>query len=213
MMTTRVSEARRALRFDAGSLALNLAATLGRRGSGGDAVIERLEGDADLAQWCAGVGLAVDPSVDRQVLLGELRDLREQVYEVASRTLAGEAATRATLAQLNHRARHPLPPARFVLDAPVDQTRTIVEQPTMDLPQIASMIVRDLLDLVADDRRRSRLRACEGADCRMLFELPPGARDRRWCSMSRCGNRAKAARHRAHPNPRRDDLKEGNAHD
>lgn len=195
MTTTRMSIARRELRFDAGSPALNLAATLGRRGSGGDSVIERLAGPADLARWCAGVGLTLDPAVDMDALLDEMRELREQVYAVASQVLLGKAAASDTLVLLNRHAAHPVPAAQFALvdcaDAPVT-----VQEPHLDVPQVVSSIVRDLLELVGSDRRRSRLRACDADDCRMLFELPPGTRERRWCSMSRCGNRAKAARHR-----------------
>ncbi len=42
-----------------------------------------------------------------------------------------------------------------------------------------------------------RLRICANDDCRWVFrDYSPAAR-RKWCDMSSCGNRAKAARHRA----------------
>jgi predicted RNA-binding Zn ribbon-like protein len=40
-----------------------------------------------------------------------------------------------------------------------------------------------------------RVRACADADCRWLFLDRSRNRSRRWCSMSDCGNRAKARRH------------------
>ena len=42
-----------------------------------------------------------------------------------------------------------------------------------------------------------RLRTCDNHGCRWLFidQSPTGRR--RWCDMASCGNRAKAARHRA----------------
>ncbi|MBN9118674.1 MAG: ABATE domain-containing protein [Planctomycetes bacterium] len=41
------------------------------------------------------------------------------------------------------------------------------------------------------------IRACEGHVCTLLFLDQTKARGRRWCSMAVCGNRAKAAAHRA----------------
>jgi predicted RNA-binding Zn ribbon-like protein len=41
------------------------------------------------------------------------------------------------------------------------------------------------------------IRACEGHDCTLMFLDRTKAHARRWCSMALCGNRAKAAAHRA----------------
>jgi predicted RNA-binding Zn ribbon-like protein len=41
------------------------------------------------------------------------------------------------------------------------------------------------------------IRACEGSVCSLLFLDRTKAHGRRWCSMGVCGNRAKAAAHRA----------------
>jgi predicted RNA-binding Zn ribbon-like protein len=41
------------------------------------------------------------------------------------------------------------------------------------------------------------IRACDGSTCSLLFLDRTKARARRWCSMAVCGNRAKAAAHRA----------------
>ena len=42
-----------------------------------------------------------------------------------------------------------------------------------------------------------RFRICANDGCRWIFEDESRAGRRRWCDMSTCGNRAKAARHRA----------------
>ena len=39
---------------------------------------------------------------------------------------------------------------------------------------------------------RARIRQCEGEDCALLFLALSRSGARRWCSMSVCGNRAKA---------------------
>jgi predicted RNA-binding Zn ribbon-like protein len=41
------------------------------------------------------------------------------------------------------------------------------------------------------------IRECEGSVCSLLFLDRTKAHGRRWCSMALCGNRAKAAAHRA----------------
>ncbi len=43
----------------------------------------------------------------------------------------------------------------------------------------------------------SRVRHCAGAHCRRVFYDTTKNGARRWCDMATCGNRAKAARHRA----------------
>ncbi|MGH7660788.1 MAG: CGNR zinc finger domain-containing protein, partial [Vulcanimicrobiaceae bacterium] len=54
-------------------------------------------------------------------------------------------------------------------------------------------LARDAISLFADGDRRLLLRTCEQDDCQGLFLDRSRGERRRWCSMSRCGNRAKAA--------------------
>jgi predicted RNA-binding Zn ribbon-like protein len=42
---------------------------------------------------------------------------------------------------------------------------------------------------------RERLRRCAAADCGLWFYDTSRGGKRRWCSMARCGNRAKVAAH------------------
>lgn len=42
----------------------------------------------------------------------------------------------------------------------------------------------------------AQLKACEGADCTLMFADHTRGHARRWCSMKLCGNRAKVAAHR-----------------
>jgi predicted RNA-binding Zn ribbon-like protein len=66
------------------------------------------------------------------------------------------------------------------------------EGPEELLQPIASAIA----DLVCHADFRL-IRACEGHDCTLMFLDRTKAHARRWCSMALCGNRAKAAAHRA----------------
>jgi predicted RNA-binding Zn ribbon-like protein len=51
-------------------------------------------------------------------------------------------------------------------------------------------------DLICEEEFRL-IRACEGSPCTLMFLDRTKAHGRRWCSMAVCGNRAKAAAHRA----------------
>ncbi|MEI9984197.1 MAG: ABATE domain-containing protein [Aliidongia sp.] len=56
-------------------------------------------------------------------------------------------------------------------------------------------IARAMADLICDDDF-SRVKACEGASCTLVFIDRTRRRTRRWCSMALCGNRAKQQAHR-----------------
>jgi predicted RNA-binding Zn ribbon-like protein len=56
--------------------------------------------------------------------------------------------------------------------------------------------VRAAVELMTGERRRL-VRQCAGDGCGWLFLDTSRKRNRRWCSMADCGNRAKARRHRA----------------
>lgn len=61
--------------------------------------------------------------------------------------------------------------------------------------QALSSLARDAVAMLgADD---DRLRRCDADDCRMVFHDESRTGSRRWCSMARCGNRAKVRAFRA----------------
>jgi predicted RNA-binding Zn ribbon-like protein len=66
------------------------------------------------------------------------------------------------------------------------------ENPTELLGPIAEAVA----DLICNQDFRL-IRSCGGAGCILLFLDRTKAHGRRWCSMAVCGNRAKAAAHRA----------------
>ncbi|SEO31957.1 Conserved protein containing a Zn-ribbon-like motif, possibly RNA-binding [Actinacidiphila rubida] len=185
----RVTDRVRDLRFDGGSPALDLVATLGRRHG---SPVERLDGPDRLRAWCHGVSLRLAPEEATEVLLGELRLLRAALYDVARTDLHGTPPALPSVALVNECA-HREPPAPR-LDAGPDGV--VVERPELTGRQLLSVLARDLISLMADPERRAGLRECGASECRMLYlDSTPGRR-RRWCSMRRCGNNAKAARYR-----------------
>ncbi|MFJ2202618.1 CGNR zinc finger domain-containing protein [Streptomyces violaceusniger] len=187
----RVTARLRALRFDAGSLALNLVATLGRRTS---APVERLGTLDRLREWCDGVGLRPHDETVTDELLTELWTLREAAYDVVAAVVYGRSPSAVSVALLNDRAR-PAPPQPLLI-----ATGTGVGVDGADRPlsgrELQSVVVRDLIAVLGDPERRAALRVCDASLCTMVYlDHTPGGR-RRWCSMRLCGNSAKAAKHR-----------------
>ena len=179
---TRITPQLRALRFDAGSMSLNLSATVGRRGG---AEIERLTGPDRLREWCAGVGVDLRRADQTAEFVAELHEFRAAVYEVLHAAVHDRLPDKASVAMVNRVAEVAPPAARL--------RGLRLELPVLTGAELKSVIARDLLAVVAD---RSRLRECDSEVCRMIYVDSPGGRPRKWCSMQRCGNQAKAAQHR-----------------
>ncbi len=108
---------------------------------------------------------------------------RDVVREVAEHPGSGTAHRRlnALLAH-GHRER------RLTPDGPV--TRVLVDDPTWTVPWL---IAENYLDLL--ERAPDRIRRCEHPECVLWYFDSSRSGTRRWCSMSICGNRAKATRH------------------
>ena len=62
--------------------------------------------------------------------------------------------------------------------------------------QAMSTLAREAVTIFGPDER-ARIRRCDADDCRMVFRDDSRTLNRRWCSMQRCGNRAKVRAHRA----------------
>lgn len=185
---TRISARVRELRFDAGSPALNLIATVGRRPS---TPIERL-GDVDrLRAFCDGIGVALAEDACTAEFLTELWALRTAAYEVASAILDDRAPRSDAVELINKSASGDLPVPQ--LHATANGVRLRDSGP-LTHDGLLAFLARDLISVVSTSA--DRLRTCDSEICRMIYLDVPGGRPRRWCSMKRCGNAAKAAQHR-----------------
>ena len=63
------------------------------------------------------------------------------------------------------------------------------------MPSVLSTVARDAIDVIGGPRA-ARLKRCDGSRCALVFVDTSRSGRRRWCSMERCGNRAKVAAHR-----------------
>ncbi|MFI1753171.1 CGNR zinc finger domain-containing protein [Streptomyces sp. NPDC020571] len=187
----RVTAQARELRFDAGTLCLDLVATVGR---GPEAPVERMGDASRLEAWCRGVGVALEDGYDPEDVLRSLHALRAAAHDIASGAVDAHRPRQQSVDLVNLLARTEPPAPRLELTA--DGAWVPKESRTLTKEALLSLVARDLIDLMTDGARRSRLTACASETCRMLCLDSGAGRPRKWCSMRRCGNRAKAAGHR-----------------
>jgi predicted RNA-binding Zn ribbon-like protein len=174
-----------ARRFRTGRPCLDLAHT---GGDGRYAVFELLHTPADLSVWL-GVILDHDGIEAAGPDVSEARALRRAIWNTAQRAIAAVPAT-DTDRQIINLAAAWTPPV-LVLDA---SGRRAVRRP-LTAPQMLSVIARDAVDLFGGPLA-GRIRACAAPDCSLLYLDQSRSGNRRWCSMQRCGTRAKVRAHR-----------------
>jgi predicted RNA-binding Zn ribbon-like protein len=185
-------------------LCLDFANTRNRRPSEQAPGRETLAGLADLLAWCetagsidhaAAVGIeawAKRRGREAASLVAEVVALREAVYAAFAAASAGRPIAKADAETLN----------RALAGAPGRTNLMIAEAAnTWRLPAvtpIAASLLAPVLwsagDLLAGSHLQ-KVRLCANEKCRWLFLDDSKSGTRRWCSMSSCGNRAKAHRH------------------
>lgn len=131
-----------------------------------------------------------DPAGLRLLTL-EARDLRQALVDlfraVADGSPSAPAPTTATISRALRASR-----VTHRLDGLDVETRYDAANPLAALTPLALSGVE-----VARNARPERLRPCAAHTCRRWFVDTSKSGRRRWCSMERCGNRAKADRYRS----------------
>jgi predicted RNA-binding Zn ribbon-like protein len=174
------------------------------------APIEWLEDGKDLVDWLERAG-TIEPAAAARIggsggdaldeVARQAREFRRWLRAfVAARVGKPLRATTAAIAPLNELlARDRSFPQVEAAGRDAEGGRALVlrrvrrwESPGELLQPIAEAAA----DLVCHQDFRL-IRSCEGSACTLLFLDRTRAHTRRWCSMAVCGNRAKAAAHRA----------------
>jgi len=172
--------------FIAGHVALDFVATVAERTT---TRVERLREPADLAQWLADAGVLDSPPQVTSLDLENARELREALYAYVVHLTGGPVPAEEVRRILNRHAE--------TGDAAIRLDRKWQPRRTGDVRSALGAITRGALDLGHDDDRRDAIRWCAGPACtRPFLDRSHGGR-RRWCGMSTCGDKAKAAAYRA----------------
>lgn len=172
--------------FDGGRPCLDLVNTRRSRHAEG---VELLTGPDALAEWLdlAGFTIGRVPVTAGNVLAAKA--LREAV----DRVLLAEVPGKMDVDLVNNAAAAAsAPPPRLTLDGGV--LRREVPAPKDPVAVAFAALAADAIDLATAD---ASVRVCAADDCGLRFSDASPRRNRQWCSMSRCGNRAKARAHYA----------------
>jgi predicted RNA-binding Zn ribbon-like protein len=132
-------------------------------------------------------------SVPAEKALERIRSVRGALREVSDAVVHGRPADSAALAEVNRalQARERIELVQAAGSLSVGHSH--VGDPVDDaLARLAEPLVDEIRSGHA-----ARIRICDNETCRWLFYDESRAGRRRWCDMASCGNRAKAARHRA----------------
>ena len=185
-------------------LCLDFVNTLAWRGSERSA--ESLGSFEDLLKWCANGGGSFNRAISAVRTMAEghptaavrlLRDaiaLREAISRIFHAVAEGVVPDASDMTILNHGLLRA--PLRTMVDRADGSFGWRLERVVPGLPSLLAPILWSAGDLLTG-RRLARVRQCANPQCRWLFIDESKAGTRRWCSMTACGNRAKAHRHYA----------------
>lgn len=183
--------------FDGGHLALDFLNTVASPDGERDDVLSAPMG---LLAWLEGAGLAATPDLallmasppEARLLLAHATRLRTAVAQMVHAFVAGASASPLALMEVNRilaertaGLRLESNPAGYRL-----MGTSVSARSAGLLSPVAEAAARLLID--ADP---TRVRRCDAPGCSLWFLDTSRNGRRRWCSMARCGNRAKVAAH------------------
>jgi predicted RNA-binding Zn ribbon-like protein len=159
---------------------------------------------ADLVAWGRTHELLEDSVADRLLSRAERypgkakeivergRTLRLAIYRVFSDVSAGRSPDMSALERINSELADAMQHAR--IEPEVEGFRWGWRDAGAELESVLWPVAKSAADLLVS-HKLDRVRSCQGETCGWLFLDMSKNRSRRWCSMSDCGNTAKARRH------------------
>ncbi len=191
--------------FDPGSLALDFAYT---GAMDGNPRRESLNVASDLTTWLTErFPEVVDDATDRDLV--DARALRASLARAGIARSRGEDIPSDDVDVINLFAATPdIAPS---LAGGTRQAGRSRAKPS----QALSVLAREAVELFASNRT-DRIRECAADDCALVFSDESRSNNRRWCSMQRCGNRAKVRAHRGRASsrpPKTQDIRHETGHD
>ena len=148
---------------------------------------EHLQSPADLERWVHAAGLTGLAGITDDDALAGIRGFREHVRNILLSALDDRPADEA--------ARHAVGAALEDAGAGTPLARAAATSRADGTVALKAALAVSALALLIDRHEIDRVKMCEGSDCGWLFVDESRGRNRRWCRMETCGNRAKARRH------------------
>ena len=195
--------------FDGGTLALDL---LNTWRFNADQPLDLLQSPEDLVIWLAAAGLPdgaycaelSSSPPNRRILLDEALWLRRDILLIVQSLVAGELPPPYTVDALNRILTES--GTSFRLDSLTippegDQEERMEGQLVLNVHEHISSVLGVLQPIalstarIVTEANPTRIRQCASSNCMYWFLDSSNSGRLRWCSMSRCGNRAKVAKH------------------
>ncbi|MGH7729323.1 MAG: CGNR zinc finger domain-containing protein [Vulcanimicrobiaceae bacterium] len=146
-----------------------------------------------LAGWLVEAGLCATPPAPTRAEVGDARDFREALRELAFANCCGEeVAPESALATLERIAARTALRPRFCAPSGVCALEPLGEGIDAAFARLLGIVYRAMVD-----GSWQRFKACRKTSCRFVFFDRTKNRSGQWCSMAVCGNRVKAQRRRA----------------
>jgi predicted RNA-binding Zn ribbon-like protein len=156
--------------------------------------VETLVVPADLCLWLQEAQLLSGLAEITDVRLRGARRLRAAIDAGIEAAINQNALPTQATDEINRWLRHATPPQQLTAS---ERFAVLTTTSQADPVQHAlAQIALDAAVLLGTDQR-DRLRVCASDTCSARFFDASRAASRRWCSMTGCGNTAKARRHRA----------------
>ena len=181
--------------FDAGALCLELSSVTG--GAGFRARFEILHSPADFVRWAFASRLdprssGVTPAdvVATEADLALVKELREAIWAGAWALATGSQISRADATVINQVAGGAVPVPEIGPDLARTWRRPVLAG------QLTALTARDAVATLTPPTS-ARVRMCAADNCALIYLDTSRPGNRRWCSMERCGNRAKVRAHRS----------------
>jgi predicted RNA-binding Zn ribbon-like protein len=174
--------------FDAGSVAIDFAYA-GGFGDGPEAITT----PSGLSEWLSERFPELQgEATDRE--LSDARSLQQALARLTTAVGTGATGPAEDIDVINLFAATPdIPPSLAGGTRQAGRSRAHVGQ-------CLSAITRDAIEIFSADSAE-RVRECAAEDCSLIFYDESRSNNRRWCSMQRCGNRAKVRAHRERLTP------------
>ncbi|WP_415643981.1 CGNR zinc finger domain-containing protein [Sphingomonas antarctica] len=171
-------------RFRGGSASLDLASTLQARLK--PTPRELLVAPGDLDRWLVSAGLVPTSPGVTDADLATAHALREAIFAIAG-GVAGSGFDADARNALNQIAAAPAAVPVLSEDGSVALEGSVTE--------VLSYLARQAIQLFGSSEA-AHVHQCQSASCTIFFVDTSRSGDRRWCSMSACGNNAKVAEFR-----------------
>ena len=155
---------------------------------------ECLDDDSSVVAWLQQAGVLAEYRESPPSGIAQLaRELRNNMRDLLTSAQQGRAADPAVVNHVLERG-YPVEKIEWQSTASAFQKKTY--QRNMESESLLQPVARALVQLLTEADLQL-VKQCEASDCVLLFHDQTKSHRRRWCSMASCGNRMKAAAHRA----------------